>query len=485
MTPIAEPTTDEDFEAEVRAMLARRAGDVSPSPAPAVRGEMVAVAGAPATPRRARHRVVAAAAAVAVVIGAATYLVAHEPAGPSTTTAAAPEAEPIVWPLHDDVTADVLAAPETAAAAYLAEVVPDVAVPPTLEAPVVDADRATVSYRLGDIPGRVDLRRDGPGWGVVAASSDAVRIDAAPVANGRVEAMTVLGDAVETDMVLRTSAVDASGNATVHSFTAVVLVATEDGVQLEPTTGSATTLVLSPDDPEGRSIALELPLAGSSPPAAVRVDVLAPDDGDPATPEVVVAHATHAVDGPGGEDEPHPPTTSTIVDSEPEVDTDENVVDGPGEETPADVVPPSGATAGGIHVEGTYRGDERFGFTAGDCPDLDHELHSTFTLTDGTTWPFQATYCGDLDGDQWSGEGTFTFTTPGGDTITGTLTTAATLPTEGVPYDLAITGGTGAYAGATGACSLDNHVEPREALGAQRQSGSFVCDIGGTASTSP
>ena len=108
------------------------------------------------------------------------------------------------------------------------------------------------------------------------------------------------------------------------------------------------------------------------------------------------------------------------------------------------------------------------GFTAGDGPDLDHELHSTcHPDRRHDRWPFQATYCGDLDGDQWSGRRHVHVHDPGRrhDHRHGSRPPPRSRP-SGVPYDLAITGGTGAYAGATGACSLDNHVEPQD--GARR-----------------
>ena len=461
MTPIAEPTTDEDFEAEVRAMLARRAGDVSPSPAPPGRrrrglASVDAPRGRPAGRPAGRRPPPAS-----CWRPARPPTVAHEPAGPSTTTSAAPEAR------TRSCGRSTTTSPPTSSPPRRRRRLPtwprwsaDVAVPRPLEAPVVDADRATVGYRLGDIPGHVGLRLDGP----VGRRGRVERCGAhrrASVADGRVEAMTVLGDAVETDMVLRASTVGRLGQ--------------RDGAQLHrrwsswrPRTACSSSRPRIGDDPgapprrpRGSVHRRRAAAGGLVASAAVRVDVLAPDDGDPATPEVVVGHATHAVDGPGAEDEPDPPTTSTIVDPEPEVDTDENVVDGPGEETPADVVPPSGATAGGIHVEGTYRGDERFGSTAGDCPDLDHELHSTFTLTDGRPGRSRPPTAATSTETSGAVTGPFTFTTPGGDTITGTLTTAATLPTEGVPYDLAITGGTGAYAGATGACRSTTTSSPR------------------------
>ncbi len=137
-----------------------------------------------------------------------------------------------------------------------------------------------------------------------------------------------------------------------------------------------------------------------------------------------------------------------------------------------------------MHVEGSYSGTESFGPTTGRCPDLDHELGATFTLTDGTVWELDSSYCGTLVGDDWTGLGQFSLTTPSGDTLIGPLTSTATLPTDGEPFTLQINSGTGAYAGAAGSCILDNHVRPL-GEGLQEQSGTFTCDIGGIPSTSP
>ncbi|HET6952169.1 MAG TPA: hypothetical protein VFI47_17440 [Acidimicrobiales bacterium] len=136
------------------------------------------------------------------------------------------------------------------------------------------------------------------------------------------------------------------------------------------------------------------------------------------------------------------------------------------------------------YLTGSYAGSERFGFTTGRCPDLDHTFDATFTLSGGATWAYHADYCGELDGDEWRGEGTFTFTTPPGDTLTGWFTDSATLPSEGEPYDLVITGGTGAYARALGTCHLDNQLVST-GLGAQDQSGDFSCRVAVPAPVTP
>jgi Sigma-70 region 2 len=99
-------------------------------------------------------------------------------------------------------------------------------------------------------------------------------------------------------------------------------------------------------------------------------------------------------------------------------------------------------------------------------------------LTDGTTWAVHATYCGVFeDSDRWRGTGPFTAVVgPTGDTLTGRLVSSAAVPTDGEPYTLEITGGTGAYDGATGSCTLDNHLVETGA-GTQSQWGDFACAI--------
>ena len=136
----------------------------------------------------------------------------------------------------------------------------------------------------------------------------------------------------------------------------------------------------------------------------------------------------------------------------------------------------TGAEATFGHVEGTYEGTEHFSLTTGKCPLLDHVLDLTFSLSDGSSWDYRSEYCGSLEGDVWKGQGTFTFTTPAGDTVTGTVDTSARLPSDGEPLELEITAGTGSYSGASGSCSLDNHLR-RVEPGIQEQFGEFSCDV--------
>ena len=149
---------------------------------------------------------------------------------------------------------------------------------------------------------------------------------------------------------------------------------------------------------------------------------MAADDGDPGTPEVVIGHAARAVDAPPVGEEDESAASTTVVTSEPE-----------GSDRRTHLTVPPG---GHMHVEGSYRGTESFGPTTGRCPDLDHELGATLTLTDGTVWELDSSYCGTLDGDDWTGLGQFSLTTPSGDTLIGPLTSTATLPTDGEPFAL-------------------------------------------------
>ena len=132
---------------------------------------------------------------------------------------------------------------------------------------------------------------------------------------------------------------------------------------------------------------------------------------------------------------------------------------------------------GAVQVSGTFQGLATYTVSTRDC-DLDHVLDSTFTLTDGTTWSVHADLLRRVRGHRpLAGTGVFTaIVSPTGDTLTGRLVSSAALPTDGEPYTLEITGGTGAYDGATGTCTLDNHLVETGA-GTQSRSGDFACAI--------
>jgi hypothetical protein len=144
--------------------------------------------------------------------------------------------------------------------------------------------------------------------------------------------------------------------------------------------------------------------------------------------------------------------------------------------TPSTAAPAPEGRPEQVRVEGTYRGLERFELLTGPCAFMSHELESTFELSGGAEWRFHSEYCGTIEGAMWSGSGTFTFTTEDGSRISGDTANSARLPSTGEPYDLHVTDGTGSFAGATGSCSLDNHLREVRS-GVQEQYGTFACDI--------
>ena len=130
-----------------------------------------------------------------------------------------------------------------------------------------------------------------------------------------------------------------------------------------------------------------------------------------------------------------------------------------------------------LEFNGRHEGTEHFGLDTARCPFLDHHLDEEFTLTDGTSWHFASVYCGTIDAASvWSGTGTFTLTSPDGDTLSGHSTSRAQLPTTGVPYRLDIGGGTGQFTGTSGMCSVDEHLSS-DGFGIQAHSGAFACSL--------
>jgi hypothetical protein len=118
------------------------------------------------------------------------------------------------------------------------------------------------------------------------------------------------------------------------------------------------------------------------------------------------------------------------------------------------------APAGATRLIGTSHGTQEWHETDGHCPDLDHMLDEAVRMADGAVWAYHADYCGDVEGSQWHGDGTFSLTSPGGDSLTGTISVGSlTMGTAGSPRLVAITGGSGAWAGATGSCLIDETVQ--------------------------
>ena len=220
MTPTTD-TSDTDFEAEVRAMLTRRAGDVSPSPASGRHVTAVPDRGlspAPAARRTVRRtsrpaRPLLVAALVVVVCGSALAVRSSVPGADDTTVTGEPDGEvtfpapgtdgwdpataPPVWPvvgeaalaqLPDDPHAEIgaLATPERAAAAYLDDV--SILLAPDPAGLVLSPDRRTAQIPwdgrdggAGDPPvptGSVFLRAVGEGTGALWVVVGAVTADA-------------------------------------------------------------------------------------------------------------------------------------------------------------------------------------------------------------------------------------------------------------------------------------------------------------------
>lgn len=126
---------------------------------------------------------------------------------------------------------------------------------------------------------------------------------------------------------------------------------------------------------------------------------------------------------------------------------------------------------------GTYEGVGHYSTTTPECPDITQDLDLTMALDDGSIWTLRADYCATTDANGlWRGDGPFTITTADGSTLVGSLVSEAQLPTGGVPYGLVITGGTGAFDGAEGSCSVTVSLEDL-AFGVQRNIGTFDCTV--------
>jgi hypothetical protein len=237
MTVDAPPTTprdDDDLEAALRAMLARRAGDVTPR----LGGEPTAApplavmpAGHCARRRRPPHRTLftalAAAAAAAIVVGAVTLL----PGGGGGADVAT-EAPAVIWPLGDGGEGDVAAMSDDGPAGVAADYLTDVLGSPLPEQaephPSLDGDdRAEVSFDLNGLATTVDVRRIDGAWRVTGAASAAVDIttiapsrdgvaitvalrDPDAIAGGHLDLIGATGDTVATAFLVRNLTPDGS-----------------------------------------------------------------------------------------------------------------------------------------------------------------------------------------------------------------------------------------------------------------------------------
>jgi hypothetical protein len=165
-----------------------------------------------------------------------------------------------------------------------------------------------------------------------------------------------------------------------------------------------------------------------------------------------------------------PPTSSTSSEPDPLVTTS----------TVPPVSPPPTAGPRGFSITGTFEGTtaEAFTIDPARCPQIVSELDATMTTSRGETWLLHEDGCGELHDDftRYAGAGPFTISAGSGDTLSGTYVSNAPLPTDGEPYTLTITGGTGEWAGATGTCDLDNQMETLPG-GGVRQFGTFTCSV--------
>ena len=141
---------------------------------------------------------------------------------------------------------------------------------------------------------------------------------------------------------------------------------------------------------------------------------------------------------------------------------------------------PVAPSAGDVTLTGTYQGHETYRLNGPCEPKITDRLGATFTTDDGEQLAFDALYCGTMPTPTtWHGEGSGTFTAADGSTFSVAIDHDAPQPTTGVPYTMAITGGTGRYAGATGACDLTAELT-NQVFGSQDHAGDFTCalDVG-------
>ena len=295
---------DAELEAELRAMLQRRAADVRPSGARVDQVIRLDGGGAPGPPSGRRVAAIAAAIAlVAAVVGLATLAAGDEPTEPRYDTATVGAPVPI-WPLSDAIPTDQLATPESATRAYLAEVAglgPDLA----LDRTEVQGTEATVHYTLGGIAARVTLTQRNGLWHVTGAWNELIAIHhVTPPEGTEIDVDVRPGSAAAPVERLRASLVPRGGQ--VYDTADVEF---EDGERVE-----------SSDPPLADGLwQTYLYVGATTEPVAVRVDVV-----DPGTGDQVLAHASVPV--PGAPDVTAlgavPPTIveqpRTTVDPDPE-----------------------------------------------------------------------------------------------------------------------------------------------------------------------
>jgi hypothetical protein len=140
--------------------------------------------------------------------------------------------------------------------------------------------------------------------------------------------------------------------------------------------------------------------------------------------------------------------------------------------------PPPGAQ----HLVGATVGTERWHETTGACPTLDHQTDETVTMADGSVWAYRGQHCGELNDGmvRWRGGGSVTLTSPSGATITGTWALDwIPIPSARVQLLVTITAGTEEYAGAAGACLVDERMTMGVFAvdGNSFHQGTITCDV--------
>jgi hypothetical protein len=277
MTTTSDASVGAEFEADLRAMLKRRAADVHLSRSPA--GLVIRLDGAGARERRKRQRFARVAAAILLVAGAAGLaMLAVASRTTETRTDTAIAGPPVViWPLSDAVPPEQLATPEAAGRAYLAGVAglgSDVRLGRT----DIRGTQATVHYALGGVAARVTLTQREGRWYVTGASNELVVIDrVTPPEGTEIDVDVRAGSATAPVERLRARLVGRTGQ--VNDTADVEF---EDGERVE-----------SPDPPLADGLwQTFLHVGPATEPVAVRVDVV-----DPGTGDRVLAHASVAVPG--------------------------------------------------------------------------------------------------------------------------------------------------------------------------------------------
>lgn len=406
MTP--SPTTAdmsyEDFEAEVRAMLTRRAADVSPSSAPRRRpaeeaadrdtphvvslterrrrqpeltspepGEpplVIPLSASRSGSRQARHRSrLAAAAAVVLVVGLVGY-VSAAPGGDTVETEGPPAAsgEPLVlWPHGNAVPSDQLADPASATRAYL-HAVAGLPVDVILGDVTADGAGASVDYSLDEGAASVALLLVDGAWGVTGATSDTIAVDHAWLDGDAVDVAMATRLPQWPDLTVRATVVGPDGDTLATRITTIVGLGDGAGAEVDvdgegdvrtsvvdpgdPVSGTssrgADEAVLTPPGPSASvSTRIDLPAAEATDALAVRVDATTDDDGDPATPDVLVAHASQAITGPDDET-----VTTESTPDDPEAD----VASGDSATSPGDGDAPGGDAPSAPGIEELFPG---------------------------------------------------------------------------------------------------------------------------------